>query len=140
MSGVGSSTTRGLRLAGALWIMAGVVCAGLFIVVFVGERINDLGALLRDPVRPGLVLGGVLVAFPIGSLLAIRPGPKLVRWSNFAGVAWLVGFGSLVVEAVVNALRGGETGPIVSSSLIAGFGVAAALVAYLSRPAEGGTS
>lgn len=127
---------RGLRLAGALWSMAGVVCAGLFVVVFVGERINDLGALLRDPVRPALVLGGALIAFPIGSRLLTRPSPNVVHWSSVAGLAWLVGFGALVVEAIVNALGGGETGPIVSSSLITGFGVAAALVAYLSRRAD----
>ena len=124
---------RGLRLAGTLWIVAGVVCAGLFIVVFVGERINDLGALLRDPVRPALVFGGMIVALPIGSLLVTRPGPNVVRWSNYAGVAWLIGFGALVVEAVANALGGGETGPIVSSSLITSFGVAGALVASWSR-------
>ena len=37
---------------------------------------------------PALVLGGALVALLIGSLLLIRPGPDIVRWSSLAGVAW----------------------------------------------------
>ena len=37
----------GLRLAGALWIPAGLSCAGLLVVVFVGENLQNLGALLR---------------------------------------------------------------------------------------------
>jgi hypothetical protein len=121
-----------LRLAGALWIMAGLTCAGLLSFVFIGENIHDLGALLENPGLPALVLGGALVAFLIGSLLLARPGPDVVRWSNIAGVAWLIGFGSLVV----NALGGDEVGPVVSSSLITGLGIAAALAANWSRIAE----
>jgi hypothetical protein len=121
----------GLRLAGALWIMAGVTCAGLLLFVFIGENINDLGALLENPALPALVLGGALVALLIGSLLLTRPGPDAVRWSNLAGVAWLIGFGPLVV----GALGGNESGPILSSSLIAGLGIAGAVVAYWSQMA-----
>lgn len=127
----------GRRLAGVLWLIAGVVCAGLFTVVFVGERLRDLAVLLRDPARPTLVLVGGISAFAIGSLLLTRPGPNVVRWSLYVGLAWLVGFGALVVEAVANALRGGETGPIVSSGLITAFGAAAALVAWWSRRRAG---
>jgi hypothetical protein len=121
----------GLRLAGALWIMAGVTCAGLLLFVFIGENINDLGALLENPALPALVLGGALVALLIGSLLLTRPGPDAVRWSNLAGVAWLIGFGPLVV----GALGGDESGPLLSSSLIAGLGIAGAVVAYWSQMA-----
>ena len=32
-----SVSTDGLRLGGALWVIAGVICAGLLIFVFVGE-------------------------------------------------------------------------------------------------------
>jgi hypothetical protein len=35
----GSVSTDGLRLGGALWVTAGVVCAGLLIFVFVGENL-----------------------------------------------------------------------------------------------------
>ena len=121
-----------LRLAGALWLMAGVVCAGLLSFVLIGEHINDLGALLANLALPARVLGGALVAFLIGGLLLTRPGPNVVRWSSLAGVAWLIGFGSLVVAA----LGGSESGPLVSSSLITGLGVAGAVAGHLSRPAR----
>ena len=112
--------------------MAGVVCAGLLTFVLIGENINDLGALLEKPALPALVLGGALVALLIGSRLLTRPGPAVVRWSSLAGVAWLIGFGSLVVSA----LGGSESGPVVSSSLITGLGVAGAVVGYWSRTAR----
>jgi hypothetical protein len=118
----------GLRLAGALWITAGVTCAGLLSFVFIGENIHDLGALLENPALPALVLGGALVALLIGSLLLTRRGPDVVRWSSLAGVAWLIGFGPLVVAA----LGGDEFGPLLSSSLITGLGVAGAIVGHLS--------
>jgi hypothetical protein len=119
----------GLRLAGALWLAAGVVCAGLLLFVLIGENIHDLGTLLEHPALPALVLGGALVALLIGSLLLTHRGPDVVRWSSLAGVAWLIGFGSLVVAA----LGGDEFGPVVSSSLITGLGVAGAIVGNLSR-------
>ena len=122
----------GLRLAGALWTMAGVACAGLLSFVFIGENVHDLGAMLEHPVLPALMLGGALVGLLIGSLLLTRPGPAVVRWSSLAGVGWLIGFGPLVVAA----LGGAESGPLVSSSLITGLGVAGAGVAYRSRMAE----
>ena len=121
-----------LRLAGALWIMAGVTCAGLLSFVLIGEHIHDLGALLKNPALPVLVLGGALVALLIGSLLLTRRGPDVVRWSSLAGVVWLIGFGPLVV----GALGGDELGPLVSSSLITGLGIAGAVVGHLSRTAR----
>ncbi|NJD29476.1 MAG: hypothetical protein FIA92_14430 [Chloroflexi bacterium] len=125
----------GLRLAGALWIMAGVTCAGLLSFVLIGERLNDLGALLANLALPARVLGGALVAFLIGSLLLTRPGPNVVRWSSLVGVAWLIAFGPLVVTAVAAALGGSEVGPVISSSLITSLGIAGAVVGYWSRMA-----
>ena len=119
-----------LRLAGALWIMAGVTCAGLLIFVLVGENLGNLGVLLKHPALPALVLGGAIVALPLGSVLIARPGPRVVRWSSVAGIPWLIAFGSLVIGPH------DEPGPILSSSLITGFGVAGALVAYWSRLAD----
>jgi hypothetical protein len=125
-----------IRLAGALWIMAGVVCAGLLSFVLIGERINDLGALFANLALPARVLGGALVAFLIGGLLLTRPGPSVVRWSSLAGIAWLIAFGPLVVTSVAAALGGDEFGPVVSSSLITVFGIAGAVVGQLSRQAR----
>jgi hypothetical protein len=115
-----------LRRAGALWIMAGVACAGLLVFVFVGEHLDDLGALLEAPALPALVLGGAIVALLLGALLIVRPGPRVVRWSSVAGVPWLIVFGSLAVESL------GGPG-VLSAGLITSFGVAGALVAYRSR-------
>ena len=122
-----------LRLAGALWIMAGVTCAGLLSFVLIGEHIHDLGTLLANPALPARVLSGALVALLIGSLLLTRRGPDVVRWSSLAGVAWLIAFGPLVVAAVVAALGGDEFGPVLSSSLITGLGIAGAVVGHVSR-------
>lgn len=66
----------GLRLAGALWIIAGVACAGLLIVVFVGENLGNLGVLLQNPALPALVAAGAIVGLLIGFLLVARPGRK----------------------------------------------------------------
>jgi hypothetical protein len=118
-----------LRTAGALWVAAGLICAGLFVVVFIGENLADPGALLRDPWLPALILGGAIVGLVTGSLLITRPGPMAVRWSSIAGVAWLVAFGSLALTA----LGGPDYGPLLSSGLVTGFGAAGAIVAYPSR-------
>ncbi|HET9613318.1 MAG TPA: hypothetical protein VFP22_00785 [Candidatus Limnocylindrales bacterium] len=111
----------GLRLGGALWVIAGVVCAGLLIFVFVGE---DL--LGQNPGLSALVLGGAVSALATGGLLLARPSVAVVRWSAILGLAWLLAFGSLWLTT----LSGVESGPMLSSSLITGFGVAGALVTF----------
>ena len=116
-----------LRLAGALWIIAGFVCVGLLIVVFVGENLANLTILLQSPALPALVAGGAIVGLLIGVLLIARPGPGVVRWSTVVGVVWLIVFGSLALT------RLDKPGPLLSTSLITVFGVAGALVAYWSR-------
>jgi len=120
---------RGHRLGGALWICAGLTCAGLLAFVFIGENLQNLGVLLENPVLPALVAGGAIVGLTIGVLLIARPGPGVVRWSSVAGVAWLIVFGALALT------RLDRPGPLLSTSLITAFGVAGALVAYSSRSA-----
>jgi hypothetical protein len=114
-------STDGLRLGGALWVIAGVICAGLLIFVFVGENL-----LAQNPGLSAMVLGGAFVAFLTGGLLLARPSLGVVRWSTLLGVAWLLVFGFLMLRA----LTGPERGPVLSSGLITGFGVAAALVTF----------
>ena len=121
----------GLRLAGFLWIIDSVVCAGLLTFVLIGERLQDLGALLRNPGLPALVLACGIVALLLGIRLITRPGPGVVRASSLAGIAWPIVFGSIAIGPH------DEPGPIYSSSLIAGFGVAAAFIAFRSRPRRG---
>ena len=117
----------GLRLAGVLWTIAGLVCVLLFLFVFVGENVDDLGVLLQNPVLPSLVVAGAVVGLMTGVRLIAMPGPKAVRWSNVAGTGWLVTFGSLFLT------RLDEPGPRTSSGLIAAFGIAGALVAFAFR-------
>lgn len=114
------------RLAGALWLMAGVACAGLLIIVFVGERI-----LLVNPGLSALVLGGAIAALLMGALLLARPAPHMVVWSSVLGVAWLIAFGSLLVGAIGAANP--DSGPLFSLSLITGLGIAGAVAALWSR-------
>jgi len=101
--------------------MAGGICAGLLIFVFVGENL-----LAQNPGLSAMVLGGAFVAFLTGGLLLARPSLGVVRWSTLLGVAWLLVFGFLMLRA----LTGPERGPVLSSGLITGFGVAAALVTF----------
>jgi hypothetical protein len=117
----GSVSTDGLGLGGALWVIAGVICAGLLMVVFVGENL-----LAQNPGLSAMVLGGAIAALLTGGLLLARPGPRVVRWSTVLGMAWLLAFGSLFLRT----LNGPETGPMLSSSLITGFGVAGAFVTF----------
>ena len=117
----GSASTDGLRLGGALWVMAGGICAGLLIFVFVGENL-----LAQNPGLSAMVLGGAVAALLTGGLLLARPGLGVVRWSTIVGLAWLLAFGSLTLRA----LGGPDRGPMLSSSLIFGFGVAGALVTF----------
>jgi len=76
-----------------------------------------------------ILAGGAIVGLLIGVRLIARPGRGIVRWSTVAGVAWLIVFGSLVLT------RLDKPGPLTSSALITGFGVAGALVAYWFGPA-----
>ena len=117
----GTAGTDGLRLGGALWVIAGVVCGGLFLFVFVGEN-----RLAENPGLAATVLGGAVAAFLTGGLLLVRPSHGVVRWSSVLGLVWLLAFGSLWLTT----LKGPESGPILSSSLITGFGIAAALVTF----------
>ncbi len=115
----------GLRLGAALWVMAGLACAGLLLVVFVGENIVP-----GNPDLSALVLGGAIGALLIGGRLIARPGPDVVRSSTLLGVAWLVTFGALTAGALSGPAP--DSGPSVSLSLISGLGIAGAVVTFLS--------
>jgi len=118
---LGSVSTHRLRLGGALWVTAGVICAGLLIFVFVGENL-----LTQNPGLSAMVLGGAVAALLTGGLLLARPSLGVVRLSTVVGLAWLLAFGSLTLKA----LNGPDRGPMLSSGLITGLGVASALVTF----------
>lgn len=106
----------GLKLAGGLWIIAGLNSAGTVFGVW------------DEPILLALFLGGAIVGLTIGTLLVRRPAADAVRWSNVAGLAWLIAFGALTVVEVVT-----QMGYALSVALHTALGVAAALVAYSRR-------
>jgi hypothetical protein len=112
----------GLKLAGGLWILAGLNSAGMAFGV------------LDEPIILALALGGGIVGLTIGALLVARPGPEVVRWSNVAGIAWLIAFGALTVVEVVM-----QMGYVWSVALLTALGLAGALVAYWRRAAVAST-
>jgi hypothetical protein len=109
---------RNFRLAGALWIIGGLSSA--LLVVFV----------LDSPFFVALLAAGGVVGLAIGVLLIARPSADVVRWSNVAGVAWLIAFGGLTLTQLDKPI-----GQLFSGVWITGFGVAGALVAYWRRVA-----
>jgi hypothetical protein len=84
--------------------------------------------VVDEPIILALAIGGALVGLTIGALFLARPGPQAVRWSNVAGIAWLIAFGALAVAEV--AL---QMGYVVSVLTLAALGVSAALVGYWRR-------
>lgn len=113
----------GRRLGAALWGMAGVSCVGLLLVVFVGE--NLILAYLGFSML--FLVGGVAALLTSGLLIA-RPTPGVLRWSAGLGALWLLVFGSMTL----NALPDPDHDPLMSLSIIFGFGLAGALVTFWS--------
>jgi hypothetical protein len=107
----------GLKLAGWIWIVAGVNSAGTVFGTF-GEPIMVL------------FIGGAIVGLAVGSRLVTRPDLDAVRWSNIAGLAWLMAFGALTVAEVVM-----QMGYALSVAVHTALGVAGALLAYRRRAA-----
>jgi len=105
----------GLKLAGGLWIIAGLSN------VVIGF------ATLGEPMM-ALFVGGAIVALTIGVLLIARPGPATVRWSNVAGLAWLIAFGAYTLAEL-------DKQYLSTAIWLTTFGVAGALVAYWRRSA-----
>jgi hypothetical protein len=105
----------GLKLAGGLWIIAGL--SNVVIAFFT----------LGEPIM-ALFVGGAIVGLTIGALLFTRPGPGVVRWSNVAGLAWLIAFGAYTLIQL-------DKQYLSTAVWLLAFGVAGALVAYWRRPA-----
>ena len=110
----GASSMGGLRLPGALWLIGGILSTLLVLVVL-------------DTPGYALLLGvGGTVGLVIGGLLIWRPSADVIRWSNIAGVAWLVAFGWLTVANLDK-----PTGEMISGLILAALGAVGALLAYI---------
>ena len=104
----------GLKVAGGLWIIAGLSNAMLVVFTF------------GEPVM-ALFVGGAIVGLAIGALLLVRPGSGSVRWSNVAGIAWLIAYGAYTLTEL-------DKQYLSTAVWLLAIGVAAALVAYWRRP------
>lgn len=105
----------GLKLAGGLWIIAGLSN------VVIGF------ATLGEPIMV-LFVGGAIVSLTIGVLLIARPGPATVRLSNVAGIAWLIAFGGYTLAEL-------DKQYLYTAIWLTAFGLAGALVALLAAAA-----
>jgi len=100
------------RTAGVLWLIASVSTAGIaFFIV--------------DPVTLGAFIIGVVAAVVLGLAFLFRPSHGLVTWSNVAGAAWLVAFGTITVLNITNPVE-----EVLSLVWILLFGVLGAITAF----------
>lgn len=101
-----------MKLAGVLWVVAGVFNVGITI----GFR--------NDALQWVLTIAAGLVAVVLGLFFAVRPTAALVPWSNAAGIAWLILF------ALLTAAQAHELVAWSTDVVLAALGLAAAVVAY----------
>jgi uncharacterized membrane protein HdeD (DUF308 family) len=116
---------KGLRLAGVLWLVGGVVSIVLTIV------------FRTDALQWVLTIASGLVAVVLGLWLIVRPNTAIMPWSIALGIAWLIIF------AVLTAKQSGELVAWSADVFLATIGVAAAVVGYAGSrltPSAGGMS
>jgi uncharacterized membrane protein HdeD (DUF308 family) len=119
----GTDAMKGLRVAGVLWLVGGVMSVVLTIV------------FRTDALQWVLTIASGLVAVVLGLWLSVRPNTAIVPWSIAVGVAWLIIF------AVLTAQQAGELVAWSTDVFLAVIGVAAAVVAYAAArvtPTAGG--
>jgi uncharacterized membrane protein HdeD (DUF308 family) len=119
----GTDAMKGLRVAGVLWLVGGVMSVVLTIV------------FRTDALQWVLTIASGLVAVVLGLWLSVRPYTAIVPWSIAVGAAWLIIF------AVLTAQQAGELVAWSTDVFLAVIGVAAAVVAYAAArvtPTAGG--
>ena len=119
----GTDAMKGLRVAGVLWLVGGVMSVVLTIV------------FRTDALQWVLTIASGLVAVVLGLWLSVRPNTAIVPWSIAVGAAWLIIF------AVLTAQQAGELVAWSTDVFLAVIGVAAAVVAYAAArvtPTAGG--
>lgn len=104
-----------MRLPATLWVIGGLMSGG---ITFFG----------LDPLTLAVFIGGAVVGVVIGLTVLLRPSAAVLMASDIAGVAWLLGFGVVVVVSIGNPLE--EWLSVVTILLL---GVAAAVTARRRR-------
>jgi hypothetical protein len=117
-----------LRLAGVVWVVAAV----LGIMLSIAYRFEMSDALGWAVIT---ILAGMLAAI-LGVALVWRRVTALVRWSNIAGVAWVVLYAALALQ------QADDVAAWPTDVVLAVIGGLAALIAYRGARMEaaGGTS
>jgi hypothetical protein len=104
------------RLAGVLWLIAGISSGGIAFV-------------LVDPLDLAIFIGGAVLAVLLAIAMLARSSPGWTGWSNVLGGGWFLGFGWAILTKLSLPVE-----QLLSVVWIFAFGIAAALVAYARRP------
>ena len=104
------------KLAGILWLIAGISSGGI-------------AFFLDDPLELAIFIGGAVLAVLLALAMLVRPSRTWATWSHMLGAAWLLAFGAVLL---MNLSLPAEQ--VLSVVWILAFGVAAAAVAYARRP------
>jgi hypothetical protein len=94
------------KLAGALWLIAGISSGGI-------------AFFLVDPLDLAIFIGGAVLAIPLALAMLLRPSPSWIRWSNVLAAAWLLAFGGVVLTSLSLPIE-----QLLSVVWILGFGLA----------------
>jgi hypothetical protein len=103
------------RLAGALWLVAGISSGGI-------------AFFLVDPLDLAIFIGGAVLGVLLALAMLVRPSPSWVTWSNLLGATWLLAFGAVFVTSL--SLPVAE---LLSVVWVLAFGLAGAVAAYARR-------
>ena len=104
------------RLAGVLWLIAGISSGGI-------------AFFLVNPLDLAVFIGGAVLAVLLALAMLVRPSPSWVTWSTLLGAAWFLAFGGVILTKLSLPIE-----QLLSVVWIFGFGIAGAVVAYLRRP------
>jgi hypothetical protein len=107
---------RGQRLAGILWLIAGISSGGIAFFV------TDVPTLVT-------FVAGAALGVLLGVGLLLRPSTALSSWAVLAGPPWVVAFGLVTILNLSTPLE-----EWLSVVWVAAFGVLGAVAAYLRRP------
>ena len=106
----------GLRLAGVLWLIAGISAAGIAFFI------TDVPTL-------AVFIAGAIAGAALGLGILRRPSTGLASWSLLLGAAWLIGFGAVTIGNLAAPVE-----ELLSVVWVLAFGLGATLTAYRRHP------
>ena len=103
------------KLAGVLWLIAGISSGGI-------------AFFLVDPLDLAIFIGGAVLAVLLALVMLVRPSASWVLWSNLLGAAWLLAFGAVILTRLSLPIA-----ELLSVVWVLAFGVGGAVVAFARR-------